>query len=76
MLNAETYKLEVKRIELCDILLALCGVMCELRDEANDPNTTEERREIAKRSAAKWERLHEIVKEQIDNQDIGRGFIC
>lgn len=56
-LNQKTVTVKMKRIDLCDLMLA-----CTVLDNATDENTT------------KWARLHDQLKEIIDDFDSKHGF--
>lgn len=55
MLNYENYTLNLKRIEVCDLLLACLAA----QNSAND-------------GGKKWERLHDEIKKQLEEQDSQR----
>lgn len=69
MLNAEMRTLNLKRLEVCDIQMALTAVICGFRSELYCNDLSEERREIAERSLKKWEKLKETIQVQLDEQD-------
>lgn len=74
MLNSDIYELKLKRLNVCDISLALLQVIWDLKEEAHDPKTTEKRKEICLRPVEKWERLHNEINNQLHGQDEERGF--
>lgn len=59
----------INRMDICDLLIACTSVRFSLENEANDPNTTDERKRICLNSAKKWERLHDKVAKQLDEWD-------
>lgn len=61
--------LELSRNNVCDISMALLDLIHVFRHEINDENTSETRREIAKASLKKWERLRDEVKRQLKEFD-------
>ena len=63
MLNEETYTLKVNRLDLCRISTVLLSMQFEFEKEDGHEGT-----------ARMYERLHEEVKKQIDEQDKTRGF--
>lgn len=67
--NESIMNLQLNRLNVCDILLALTHLTCEFRTEINDENTSETRREIAKSSLKKWEKLHDEIKRQLKEFD-------
>ena len=69
MTNCEMMTLNLRRIDVCDIRLALTGIICSMNDEMRDPTTTETRREVLKGSIKKWEKLKAEVVEQFKEQD-------
>lgn len=69
MLNHEMMNLNLKRIDMCDIRMALTSVIIGMRCEMNDPSTSETRKEVLKRSVQKWERLKAEVVRQFNEQD-------
>ena len=66
---SETMTLTLSRTTICNIRLALLHVAQDFRREAADPETTDDRREIAERSAEHWERIREEVIRQFNEQD-------
>lgn len=56
-INAKTVTVKIKRIELCDLLLA-----CIALDNATDDHTT------------KWAKLHDRLKEILDDFDSKQEF--
>ena len=57
MLNDMTVNVEVKRIELCDLLLATLAAQ-----------------ELANDSGEKWKRLHEKLKNILNDFDKEQGY--
>ena len=70
MMNQEMMNLNLRRIDMCDIRLALTSVICNMNTEMNDPTTSETRKEVLKRSIQKWEKLKAEVVRQFNEQDI------
>lgn len=69
MLNNKTVRLKLRRIDVCDLLLATTHIRFDMEDEMKNPETTETRREILKGSIQKWEALHDELKHQLDEFD-------
>lgn len=57
--------LKMDRSHVCKLSTACLAVAQMLENEANDPNTSADRKEIALRSAKMWHDLREEVREQI-----------
>ena len=60
-LNERTVTISMKRIDLCDLLLACTNSM--VNSQRSDG-----------RSAAKWKKLHDRLKETLDEFDREQGF--
>ena len=69
MTNGEMMNLKLRRIDVCDIRLALTGIVCDMRGEMNHPGTSEDRRKVLEGSIMKWESLRTEVIRQFDEQD-------
>ena len=54
LLNQRTYTLKLKRIQICDLILAMTCLA------AGNPDAT------------KWQKLHDELVVQLNNQDIAR----
>ena len=59
-LNQRTVALKVKRIEICDLMLACTAISSSLKEEG--------------RSAKKWDALHDHLKAVLDEFDAKHGF--
>ena len=70
MTNGEMMNLRLRRIDMCDIRLALTSVICDMMTEMNSPSTSETRKEVLKGSIRKWEKLKAEVVRQFDEQDL------
>lgn len=57
--------LKIDRSHACGLSMACLQVAIMLENEANDPETSEDRKEIAQRSAEMWYALRDEVREQI-----------
>lgn len=57
--------IKMDRSHVCKLSAACLAVAQMLEREANDPETTADRKEIAQRSAKMWHDLREEVRKQI-----------
>ena len=62
-------KLELNRLEVCDLAMACTALVIDMQDEIKDPETTEGRREVLYSSITKWQSLHDKVIEQLNFYD-------
>ena len=69
MMNYEMMKLELRRIDVCDVSMAITCIICDMETELNDINTTDDRKEILQGSIRKWQKLKDEVKRQFEAQD-------
>lgn len=69
MTNAEIISLNLRRSDICDLMIATLGIKFDMEDEIRNPETTESRRNVLKNSIGKWERLHDELKKQLDEAD-------
>ena len=69
MLNQEMRSVSMRRADMLRVQQALTSMMVEFRREANDPDTTETRREIAEKSMKMWWRIRNEFERQIKEQD-------
>lgn len=69
MLNQEIMNLNLKRRSVIDISLSLLFVINSLKLGLNDPNTSDDRKQIVRGSIIKWEWLYLIVRSQLDEFD-------
>lgn len=67
--NGDMMNLNLTRGEVCDLLIATTGIKFDMLDEMRDENTTESRKEVLKNSIKKWERLHDLIKDQLEQFD-------
>lgn len=65
MRNEETMTMEMKRLEICDLLIATTHIVIEARAELADEETTETRKEVLAGTIKKWKRLHDEIARQI-----------
>ncbi len=69
MLNQEMRTVTMSRSDMLRVQQALTHLVIEYQQEANDPDTTDDYREIAKRSLAMWENIRNDFKRQMNEQD-------
>lgn len=70
MRNDEIMTLKLERIHVNDIEMAINTVIWSFEDEIRDPETTEDRKKIAKSSIERrWKPLLEEVQKQFRKQD-------
>lgn len=69
MLNQEMRTVTMSRSDMLRVQSALTHVVCDFRRATNDPEATDDAREIAKRSLAMWERIRSEFTAQLDAQD-------
>lgn len=63
------YNFELSPNDAHKILMACTSIGIGFNREINDPNTSDERKEIAQRSKEMWKRLHDEIKAQMVAQD-------
>lgn len=61
--------IELTRNELCNLRIACTGIIIDCREEIRDPETSDERREIVKRTLKKWQDLKDKIILQMAEQD-------
>ena len=66
MENTEMMKLNLTRHEVCQISLALTSLLCEMREELNGGNITDDRKKVLTSTIDMWEVLRGKVKNQIE----------
>lgn len=70
MRNDEIMTLKLERIKVNDIEIAIISIIADFEFEIRNPETTEDRRQIAKSSLERrWKPLLEEVKKQFREQD-------
>ena len=69
MTNDEIMTLNLRRINVCDVRLALTSLIISMKKELREESTTECRKEILTRSISKWETLRAEIVKQFDEQD-------
>jgi len=75
MCNELKYTVEMKRINVLDLITAVNGVIFSFKDEINDPDTTEERKRICQSSIDnRWLPVREELYRQLEAQDKAHGI--
>lgn len=69
MKDDEMVTLELTRIEVIKIRLALTHVVADFEREISDPHTSEYVKEVSRSSLKMWESLRGKIIEQFDEQD-------
>ena len=70
MRNNEIMTLNLEKIKVNDIEMAIMSIIFNLEREINNPKTTDDRKEIAKSSIERrWKPLLEEVRKQFKEQD-------
>lgn len=69
MCNNETIKLNLTRHEICQINLALTSLICEMNNEVNSVDVSEDRKKVLVPSIDMWKVLREKVENQLKAQD-------
>ena len=69
MLNEKTVTVKMKRIELCNLLMATTCIASEARTELAAAETTEDRKNVLPGTVKHWEALHDMLKSQLDDFD-------
>ena len=69
MLNQEMRTVTMSRSDMFRVRQELTCVVLDFRREIADPETTEDRRQIAKSSLAMWERIRSEFTAQLGAQD-------
>ena len=61
--------IKMDRSKVSSLSIACLEIAFSLENEARDPNTSADRREIAESTAAMWHELHDEVRAQIEAWD-------
>ena len=69
MLNGKTVNVKMKRIELCNLLMATTCIASDAKRELAAAETTEERKKVLPGTIAHWKSLHDMLKAQLDAFD-------
>ena len=68
--NGPVLNVQMRRIELCDTILAIDSVIVDFKREIKNPETTPTRREICQSSVdRRWEPLRQLLRQQLDAAD-------
>ena len=65
--------LKLDRSDCTRLALACTALQQSLENEAADPATSADRRTIAQSSAEMWKRLHDAIREQVNDFDRKQG---
>lgn len=65
------YLLILDRLEICDLMMACTGIVCDARTEmSSDPDCPQYRREhVLPETIKKWQALHDLLEKQLEKQD-------
>ena len=75
MKNDEIMTLNLKRINVIDLKVAIMSIIFDFEREIRDPETSDDRRKIAKSAIDhRWQPLLEAVKDQFEDQDKKSGL--
>ena len=70
MKNNEIMTLKLNRIQVIDVEMAINSIICDFKEEINNPKTDDERRKIANDSInRRWQPLLEAIQNQFVDQD-------
>lgn len=70
MKNDEIMTLNLKRINVIDLKMAIMSIIFDFEREIRDPETSDDRKKIAKSAIdRRWQPLLEAVKDQFEDQD-------
>lgn len=70
MRNDEIMTLKLERIKVIDLEMAINSIISDFEAEINAPETTEDRRKIAKSAInRRWKPLLKTIQDQFEEQD-------
>lgn len=69
MYNNETIQLNLTKHEICQINLALTSLICEMNNEFNSEDVSEDRKKVLVPSIDMWAALREKIRNQLEMQD-------
>ena len=70
MKNHEIMTLKLERIKVIDIKMAINSIISDFEQEIRDPETTEDRKKIARSSIEnRWKLVLEEIEKQFEEQD-------
>ncbi len=70
MTNNDNMNIQLTRLETLDISMSIILLMHDVKNEMDDPETTESRKTVLKSTLKKWENLRIKIKKQFEEQDI------
>jgi len=62
-------KIELSRTTICNLMIAATCIKHDAMAEMNDPNTTPDRQNILRGTIKKWQKIHDELEAQLDEQD-------
>ena len=70
MTNNDNMNIQLTRPETLDISMSIILLIHDVKNEMDDPETTESRKKVLKSTLKKWENLRIKIKKQFEEQDI------
>lgn len=70
MTNNDNMNIQLTRLETLDISMSIILLIHDVKNEMDDPETTESRKTVLKSTLKKWENLRIKIKKQFEEQDI------
>ena len=70
MTNNDNMNIQLTRLETLDISMSIILLIHDVKNEMDDPETTESRKTVLKSTLEKWENLRIKIKKQFEEQDI------
>lgn len=70
MTNDDNMNIQLTRLETLDISMSIILLIHDVKNEMDDPETTESRKKVLKSTLKKWENLRIKIKKQFEEQDI------
>mgnify|MGYP000289024531 FL=1 len=70
MTNNDNMNIQLTRLETLDISMSIILLIHDVKNEMDDPETTESRKKVLKSTLKKWENLRIKIKKQFEEQDI------
>ncbi|WP_302419764.1 hypothetical protein [Blautia marasmi] len=73
MTNNDNMNIQLTRLETLDISMSIILLIHDVKNEMDDPETTESRKTVLKSTLKKWENLRIKIKKQFEEQDISHS---
>lgn len=70
MTNNDNMNIQLTRLETLDVSMSIILLIHDVKNEMDDPETTESRKKVLKSTLKKWENLRVKIKKQFEEQDI------